>query len=158
MTGRMFFGGIPTEPDVRRLMDRFGDPGPGMLIEYETLEKEIGKPRTSSRFRTVVSAWRARLLKEHNRVGMAVPSRGIRILREEERAGHAASGHRRGVRQVVRSARDAALIRLDQLSGDARTQAEQVQKVGGDMAQAAVNGARVLAAIMRPPTQLPRKE
>src|SRR5262245_53413982 len=97
-----YFGGIPTEPDVRRLMDRFCAPEPG-VIPHEEIEKEIREESDSSRYRTIVSAWRRRLRREHNIDTSAEPGHGIRILTEPERVDVSKRDLGRGVRGIVRS-------------------------------------------------------
>ncbi len=62
MTGRLFFGGVPTRMDVDRLMKIEDDPG--MSIDYEYIEGVLGVKRGSNRFRSVTNAWRKRLFRE----------------------------------------------------------------------------------------------
>jgi hypothetical protein len=58
----LFFGGVPTKPDVDRLMEL--DPQHGMEVPYEQIERLIGVPRTRSRFLTIVNSWRLRVFRE----------------------------------------------------------------------------------------------
>lgn len=58
--------GTPTGPAVDNLEAFFGVPEEGTVIRWEDLEEILGLLRVSPRFRTVVSAWREKLLREHN--------------------------------------------------------------------------------------------
>jgi len=84
MTHNLYFGGIPIEPDVKRLALAFGSPKPG-LIAYEEIEGALDMTRETTRFRTVVTGWRRRLLNEENIYTAAVPGEGIKVLTEPER-------------------------------------------------------------------------
>ena len=63
MTGRLFFGGVPTDRDVKALIALGVEPG--MDLAYELVEKTIGVLRTEHRFGSVVTAWRRRVFREH---------------------------------------------------------------------------------------------
>jgi len=82
--GNVFFGGVPTEPDVRKLVDRFGTPEPG-IIAHEDVEAVLGHGRLTSRYRTVVWVWRRRLFRQSNIDMIAEPGVGFRVLTSGER-------------------------------------------------------------------------
>jgi hypothetical protein len=65
--GTVFFGGIPTEPDVKKLINTFDvrKMTPGCTIEYSEVAEVIEQKKDSSRWRTVTSSWRKRLEKDH---------------------------------------------------------------------------------------------
>lgn len=56
----MYFGGVPTEPDIRLLRSTYpeADMKPGDRIGYKEVAKLIGSPPESSRFRGVTNRWR----------------------------------------------------------------------------------------------------
>lgn len=62
----VFFGGLPTDIDVRTLREHFGVPAEGALMSFETVAALIKTPLGSPRFRTVTTAWRKALEREHN--------------------------------------------------------------------------------------------
>ena len=68
--------GAPTEPAVNNLMEFFGVPDEGTIISWEDLEAVLSLSRSTSRFRTVVGAWRSKLFREHNVFMSAVGSGG----------------------------------------------------------------------------------
>lgn len=84
--GKMFFGGIPTEPDVKRLLAAFPEIVPDALIPYESVEKVLGTTRPTGRFRTITTAWRKRLEREQNFILVAVAGQGFRRLTEQDRS------------------------------------------------------------------------
>ena len=61
---RVFFGGVPTAPEVRLLREKYGVPPEGIVIPQEEVESLIGCPRTSHRYRTITNAWRKGLYRE----------------------------------------------------------------------------------------------
>lgn len=61
---KLWHGGIPTAPDVDRLMEL--EFKPGDAIGYGQVESVIREKRGSSRFRTVTDAWRKRLFRERS--------------------------------------------------------------------------------------------
>lgn len=54
---KLFFGGIPTEPDITALKESFpaSTLKPGVLVSYHDIEKVIRCAIRSNRFRTVVN-------------------------------------------------------------------------------------------------------
>lgn len=82
---RPFFGGVPTDPDVKKLEAQFGMPTPGTLISHHDIAACIGVPWRSSRYRTVVDRWRRKLMRESNVDTGAEPGVGIKVLTPPER-------------------------------------------------------------------------
>jgi hypothetical protein len=64
--GKMFDGGLPTSPDVDKLIEKYGVPGDGFTVEYDELAELIEAPVGSNRFRGVIARWRRRLERDHN--------------------------------------------------------------------------------------------
>lgn len=67
--GKVYFGGIPTEPDVNKLMDKFpvNMLNPGFEITYEEVAKVIDEKIGSSRWRSVTNAWRNKMESKYNK-------------------------------------------------------------------------------------------
>ena len=63
MAGRLFRGGVPTDPEVKALMALGA--APGDEVTYERVEQIIGAGRYDRRFDAVTSAWRRRVFREH---------------------------------------------------------------------------------------------
>ena len=68
MKDGLFFGGVTTKPEVRRLMEAFPLESlePGFQIPYGEITKIIGAEPRSNRFRTVTNSWRKLLRSEHS--------------------------------------------------------------------------------------------
>jgi hypothetical protein len=100
------FRGMPSGPDVRKLLDAFGALQPGLQITHAEMEDALVTVRYGSqRYKTVVAAWRKTLLDRHNIDIQSVPGIGYRVLNDEERVDAGLSGSKRGLREIVRSAR-----------------------------------------------------
>lgn len=80
---KLFFGGVPTGPDVDRIFEALGVPEPG-IVGHETLAAIIGEEPASSRYRTVVKAWRDRLFNDHNVATDHERGIGVKVLTPEE--------------------------------------------------------------------------
>ena len=59
----VFFGGVPTEPDVEKLFMRWPekDLKPGDVIKYSDIATVIGVPVEDTRWQTVTQRWRRKL-------------------------------------------------------------------------------------------------
>lgn len=104
-----FFGGLPTDIDVKRLLEAFPNIEPGGEVGYDDVAKVIGVDVGTNRFRTVTNAWRRRLLRTGNVAIDAVPGRGFRRLTELERSERDRGGWRRDQVRAARKVRDLAL-------------------------------------------------
>lgn len=107
-----FFGGVPTEPEVRALRDAYPDSEmkAGTVIPYEDVEKVIGSKKESNRFRCVTARWRGMVERETGRVVLGVePGVGFKVLDPAQKIdlGHAklASAVRHSRRAYVLTAR-----------------------------------------------------
>ena len=96
----VFGGGVPTAPDVKRLIDEIGVPSEGDVVKYSVISKVIGTDRKAYRWGTVVSAWKKRLYKEHNLVLIAEENVGFRVCDPSERIDVSRRKVRSGFRAV----------------------------------------------------------
>lgn len=108
-----FFGGIPTDVDVRALREAFPNIQVGDEISYDDVAAIIGaKPRTN-RFRTVVDAWRRDLFRKDNVELITIVGVGLRCASAEERVNLGFKKVRRGIVHQVRAAQRAQFVRTD---------------------------------------------
>jgi len=110
---KVYFGGVPTDGDVRNLMDHFGQPKPGDEIPHEEVEAVLHSTREASRYRTVTTAWRKKMLREHNVDLSALPGVGFRCLTDAERVAAGVSGVQSGLRKQLHS-----VVRADRVQTD----------------------------------------
>ena len=83
----VFFGGIPTEPDIKRLRERWPEEEMkvGDVIKYEDLQKFLGLHKDSKRFRTVTHRWRRIVESETHIILGAETGVGFKVLSEPEK-------------------------------------------------------------------------
>ena len=119
----LFFGGVPTGPDVRRLREAFPDDDmpEGRVISYDEVEEVLGRERGSSRFETVTSIWRRVFERDTGRILHRVRQEGFKVIVDREKVQLAAQKistagrlSRRAV--VVGSAVDRKNLTADELA------------------------------------------
>lgn len=116
-----FVSGIPTDPDVRKLMEAFG------------------KPSDGARYRTVTTAWRKKLHREHNIIVLADPGVGFKVATPDERVESGHSKMRTGQRITKRAFQVIGSTDLARVTPENRAQAERDMRV----AKAVLTAARI---------------
>lgn len=105
----LYFGGLPTDPEVRRLREAFPDVLAlrGTTIEHSQIEAIIGEKRTTNRYRSITTAWRRRVRKETGveiRGDMPeIVGVGFRILSDGEQVTFSIDLRQRGARKIRHS-------------------------------------------------------
>lgn len=110
-----YLGGVPYDPDVRKLEEAFGVPPIGTLIEYAQISAVLQCSRESHRFRGVLDAWRTRLLREHNVEAKTLRGVGIEMMEGNERVDMGARRSRLNARQLGRITRKVGMVPGTQL-------------------------------------------
>jgi len=149
-----YFAGTPCDLDVRRLEAAFGVSEIGVVIEHEAIAGVLGVARTSSRYRSVVSAWRRKLEREHNVRPGAARGTGYQALDARQRVEESVADALIGTRKTVRAAARCSRVVTD----DPRLQAQQVQLQRLGAAVHAVT-TKAMHGIAPPekPQQMPRR-
>lgn len=124
----LFEGGVPTEPDVKRLLAAFPGLKRGQLVTHAEIEEALGCDHRTSRYRGVVKSWKRKVLNESNLDLQAVPGVGLRVLDEYERVTESARDYRRGIKTVGRAAKRVQRVRVEMLTGEQAAKAEHVQR------------------------------
>lgn len=96
----LFFGGVPTSPDVDRLMQMAAGLKDGDMLAYGDIEALINESRSTPRFRTICNRFKLRMFRERNHVLKAVPNDGYKILPPDERIGYSSSRVVQGFRRI----------------------------------------------------------
>jgi hypothetical protein len=150
---KMFFGGMPTDIDVRRLEEAFPKLQEGDDISHEQVEAVIGVDHTKSRYRVVTNAWRKQLLRDSNIELGSVSGVGFRCLKPEERISGSVKGFQQGVRKQMRSVKRSALVRTD----DERLMKKQdlLRRYGAAIVNEATNMMKEIEP-PKPQAQMPR--
>lgn len=136
-----FFAGLPTEIDVRALVEAFGVPADGDVIRYDAVADVIKCPVKSSRWKTVTDAWRRKLWKLHN-VVMRAGDGQFAVMPPDARVDHGGDRLRRGFRQFSKAHSVVASTDLSGLSDEMRAQADHVKNITTTAIQAARAEAR----------------
>lgn len=113
MSSKVFYGGVPTDADIK-LLDNI-DIRPGADIPYETIETLIRVNRKNSRFWTVTNRWRKKLFRERH---YQVVARGgvfhVEAGGESDVTAHKEINH--GFRKVGRAVVKLEAVREEELS------------------------------------------
>ena len=155
MKSKLFFGGIPTEPDVLRIMAAI-HPEEGDEILHETVEDLIGCSRKSARYRTITAAWRNRMMRDHNVHIAALFGKGFTVLRPTERVEYGIKRGISGVRTVRKGAYYAERAPSDQLDAVDKQKQMHMSRLATAVIDAANQSLRVIAP-PKPAAQLPRR-
>jgi hypothetical protein len=143
----LFASGIPTEADVHRLFAAFGVPAEGVKMTYTEVSEVIQVSPVMSRFRTVTTAWRNRLVREHN-IYLRAGEGAYVALAPGERVDLSATKLRMGVRSFRRAHAVATSTDWTRLSVEERQQAEHVQRVATTVIQSARLQARTTHPVL----------
>ena len=139
---KAYFIGIPVAPDVKRLMEAFGVPAESTKIPYDAVERLLGKDRKSHRFKTVTTAWRAELLRDHNvEIGVEA-SVGFVALTPSQRVKHGSGRVERGLRGVIRGGQRLQVIDHTRLTDEERDLRLHRIRLAGHIQLAAATDAR----------------
>lgn len=144
-------GGLPTELDVKRLVEKYGVPAEGVLIPHADIAACIGHPWKSVRYRTVIDAWRRKLRKEFNVDTTVEPSLGLYVLTPPERIVIGKRDSRAGLRKFRRGGARVAVTPDDGLTAEQRQEREHAAAVVWRLYSSA---ARELKAL-EPPKPVP---
>jgi hypothetical protein len=104
--GTMWSGGVPTEPDVKRLLEAFPDIKPGDTVRYTDVAAIIQVDPKSSRFRSVTFTWRKRLYRDKNLLFTCDRGLGFRAYTPMERSSAGTKEVDHKLRGVVRASTD----------------------------------------------------
>ena len=141
--------GAPVAPDLKRLEEVFGaNPAPG-VITYAQLVETIGEAKDSNRFRTVLYAWRNRLLKEHNIDTAAERGVGVRILEPDERVSVSLRDVAASVRKVVKSHNRMAVIPESELDRVEAVRRDHALRFTAALSQQAIGGQKDLRKALK---------
>jgi hypothetical protein len=149
--------GIPTDAEVKKLIDALGVPAPGTLVEYAQIEQVIGLARSENRFRSVTNAWRKKLLREQNRVTEGVRGVGVMFCAAERRVDVSERHLVKGARRIAHGVKVAVSTERDSLSSAACARLDNAVRIGtkGLEVMRDENKNRELFGLPQPRTALP---
>ncbi len=115
---KLFFGGLPTEPEVNRIRSAYPDAEltVGQVIPYDNIAAIIGAAYKSNRFRSITNVWRKKVEKETNKIIGTEPGVGFVVLSESQKVNLSGSKLRSAARFARRSYMVASRTDVKQLS------------------------------------------
>lgn len=152
----LFLGGVPTEPDVKKLIEAFPTLKPDDVVTHEEIAAIIGDTHRSSRFRTVVEAWRRALLKLHNIDTKAIRGVGYQVLQPMDRISASIKDYGAGTRKIVRSVGRARRVEMEKLTLEQQRVGEHAIRHMEATADHARRASKEIALKFSPQAQLPR--
>ena len=158
--GKLFLGGRPTGPDVRRLMDKYKDTTNGDQISLEEIATEIGLDIRDTRFRTVIDKFRKTLRKERNLVTDRPHGEGVLVvLQENQREGNGLGRIRQGMRKIIRAHVDIADTDVSKLkTTEERDRLMRTKRLTEKLAHDGRTSVNEIVSHLAPPRQLPRAQ
>jgi len=139
---KQFFGGVPTDIEVKQLSEKFGVPVAGQVIKYQEISDAIGVQRVDGRWQSVVSAWRKKLERENNIIMKAIDNIGFEALNAAGRVELSAKVFKQAVRRTGRAANIAAQTNRAELNEDQKRVCDHIQNTGAALRLAAAQASR----------------
>lgn len=127
---KLFLGGVPTAPDVKKLREAFPQIDEGTDFTHEQIEAVIGLSPKSTRYRCVTLAWRKEMLNGHNVEIVAVPTIGFRALTGPERLDTNVKGFKNGARKQGKHIHRVGMVRAETLSEPEQGKQMHVMRLG----------------------------
>lgn len=143
----IFGGGVPTAPDVKKIVDSIGIPKEGAVVKYTQLERLLHLKRDSFRFRTVLNAWKRKLFAENNVLMTAVPTVGYKAADPSERIVESKSRVRSGFKKVKMGSVVAQATDRARLSDDEKIQQTKLAMIHGQILLAQKTAPKELLAV-----------
>lgn len=147
---KLFLGGVPTAPDVKKLRKAFPELVDGQDISHEEVESVLNMDSRSSRYRSVTTAWRKEMLNEENIEVSAVAGVGFRCLTGPERLSTNIKGFRAGTRKQGKSIRRVTMVPAEKLGEQDQAKQLHLMRLGSQIVQQA---ASVMKQIEAPKSQ-----
>ena len=152
---RLNLGGMPTEMDVKKLLNAWPDIQAGQMIGYAEVEKVLALSRNENRFRGVTDAWRRTLERESNVFLKVLATIGFQRLSEAERSKHHARKWVGGLRLASREVRRQKCVNVAALDERTRGEHDHRLRVMAAHHEDASKSVRDMAP-PKAPEQLPR--
>ena len=148
MSTKLYLGGLPTAPDVKRLRERFPDNAlrVGQIVDYADVEATLGCARHTYRFKTVTNRWRKLVEKESGVIIGAMAGKGFAVLDDHQKLDASGAKPRSAARAARRSYVLAGHIDRKNLTDEERGRLDH---------QGRVSAAVLAAASVRRTAELP---
>lgn len=156
---KLFFGGVPTAPDVTLLLEAIPPDSmePGSVYTHADLASVFTVSPKSNRYRSVVAAWRNKILQDHNIDITAEIGVGYRVLKDDERITHGVRDAKGARKKLTRAAHRIDRADRSLLTDAQRKQADHAVRLFGAQALA-LRGAEKEVSSAGKVVSLPRKK
>lgn len=126
----VYRGGIPTKPDVKKLLEKFpvSTLTVGRVITYEEISLVIGEPPRTSRFRTVTNKWRKEVEQTTNIIMGTHKGQALVILSDSGKLCLASDKLTSATKMAAKATIVAAKIEVKNLSDAEREALTKIQK------------------------------
>lgn len=127
--GRVFFGGLPTDVEIRALRERWPESHmePGDFVGYGEIASVIGADKGTSRYSVVVNRWRRIVERETGKILKAQRGEGFRVLSETEKVDLTEDTAASGDRRYRRAWKVSATVDVKEVSDDDKARLAHVQ-------------------------------
>lgn len=142
MANSGFVRGVPTDIDVRRLLDHFGALEVGQHISYDEVDQVLGLARSAHRWKAITTAWRKRLLAEQRLIIGCDPGVGFIVLDDAEKLDLSSSKLRSGLRSCRRAVKVAAHVDVSALTSEQQTRLDHNNRVATALIMTAATEAK----------------
>ena len=127
--GDLYFGGMPTDPDVRKLLDAFPNLAVGETVLYSDVSDVIGVPYGTNRWESIITAWRKRMLRPETNMDLArISGTHFLVLSAPQRVNKGSENVRRRVRAIRRDANLVASVPAADLDDISKKHRDHVLK------------------------------
>lgn len=136
--GKVFFGGVPTDPEVQRLKDTYAIPEVGQVISYDEVAAVIGCDRKGARFKTVTLRWRSQMERDYGIIIGVRRGIGFVVLNPREKVGLSASKLEAGIKSIKRSNKVVSMVDRAELTDVEKHVADHIARVTSALTGAAI--------------------
>lgn len=151
------FGGIPVEPEVKKLREQIEVARDGRLIPHEVIERILGLDHRSHRYRTIISRWRRELLNGPENVylnGILARGKGFICCDPATMVRQSVVQFKRGSKSISLGTQLVVQAPAQELNGTDRKKKEHITSVL-NWVMDAVHGARAMIGRPRKQESLP---
>lgn len=141
---KVYGRGIPTAIDTDKLYKALGTPIPGTMITFEEFENILELDKNSSRFHTVLNAWRNRLKRENNLIFRSIRNVGLEACNSHTRVEIAARMHGSAIKQIVASSDIVSSTNTENLTDQEKKVCEHIRRMGAHINNAYLTSSKYL--------------
>lgn len=119
-SSKMFYGGVPQDPDVRKLRESYPESRleQGQIIPYSEVESILQERQNTNRYRSVTNKWRKQVEEETGVMIGVERGEGFKVLQENEKLDLSSSKLRTAKRASRRAYEVGSLVEPSRLTED----------------------------------------